>query len=168
MDIQAFPRGYLALVQAVSMGQGLAQGSDYIQPTTEIFDLLASSKRRCFSMGPTIIGPGSTDLIPVPRGEMWRIRSIGAHTITNVGETFTNLYYWMRSPEVTSIFGPGDNRVPLSGAFNQVALNIGAIMCPNIHGPLLALPGSVFGYSSFGAVGNPTQTLVIVADVLTV
>ena len=147
------------------MGQGLAQGSDFIQPNIDIFDLLAVSKRKTASLGPIAVSIGTTDLLTVPKGEIWKIRGGGAHFSSAAGETFTNLYPIVRCLDMVSFFGAGDNRVPLTGALNQAASSIQSVIFPVGQ---LYLPGSVFGYSVAGVVGNPTITLVLMIEVLSV
>lgn len=86
MDVTAFPRGYQGLIGAQNQGIGIRQAADFMQPTVEVFDLLAFSLRGGATSVLNPLVAGATLAFAVPQQEYWLVRQVSLEVQTGVGE----------------------------------------------------------------------------------
>jgi len=75
MDIAAFARGFLSLVGAKTLGKGLQQAADFVQPTLEMAPMLGANLRiqQFEFQNPIVAGPNN--ILTVPANEIWRVKA---------------------------------------------------------------------------------------------
>jgi len=104
VDVAAFAKGYLALVQAQNTGMGISQGSDQVAPVLDIERFLGANNRQALNGDATPLVAGANYTLTVPAGFAWIVRAGSAEYITAAGEGFTGGGILVLPPERLSSF----------------------------------------------------------------
>jgi len=91
VDVAAYAKGYLGLIQANNRGTGLSLAADYLQPVVEIRDMLSLAERQVIIYSNLALPANavSGDCFTVPVGEAWIVRSGGMILFAGAGNDIT-------------------------------------------------------------------------------
>jgi len=104
MDVAAFAKGYLALVQSQNMGMGITQGADSVAPVVDIERFLGANNRQSVNGDATPLVAGPNYTLTVPQGFAWVVRAGSAEYITAAGDAFSGGGILVLPPERLSSF----------------------------------------------------------------
>lgn len=104
MDVAAFARGYLSLIQSQNTGQGITQGADFVQPVVDVERFLGANNRQSLSADTNPIVAGANYGLTVPPGQCWIVRAGSAEYITGAGDAFSGGGILVLPPERLSSF----------------------------------------------------------------
>lgn len=99
MDVSAFAKGLLGLLNSKDRGRGLSTAAEFIQPMVEITPMLGANTRALISATINPLLTGLTVVATVPAGEVWRVKAGGAHVQCGAGVTAGAFSIWIRPPE---------------------------------------------------------------------
>lgn len=115
MDILAYPAGYLDLVGAKSMGRGLSQAADFLQPVVVVNDELGLSRRLSIRQSTANTPAGLTSVYTVPQGKVDRILAGALLVTVGAATTVQGAYLALRPANFAG------NIVPITDSFDLIA-----------------------------------------------
>jgi len=112
MEVSAFARGYLALIDANNKGQGLGQAADSISPTIDLRAYLGANLRKSYVYSQTNMVTGVNSGLIVPVGKVWHIRAMSANMgpTAGAGNSVNRATLFAIPPEVQGL-----TSLPLTG-----------------------------------------------------
>lgn len=161
MDVAAFAKGYLALVQSQNMGLGITQGSDSVSPVVDIERYLGANNRQSVNGDATPLTASANYVLTVPQGFCWVVRAGSAEYITAAGEAFAGGGILVLPPErLSSFFVSREVELLVAAARNQFVL---------WEYPGLVLnPGTQIGMYCSAVTGAPVGRLRLYIEALKV
>lgn len=159
MRLGNFAQGLLALFGASNEGKAVSQAADFVQPTTDVGELLESNLYQALNLTQNI-ATGATAFFTVPTGFIWKLKLIAANVQTGVGVTANDVgpYLEFASSIVARFYLA---LYPQDLAASQVAVVPGYL--PE---PIILPPGTVIGIYSSAAVGAPAASLSILVSAM--
>jgi hypothetical protein len=108
MDVAAFAKGYLSLIQSNDRGKGVTVAADFLQPTVDLTQMLGLNNRRIVETIAALT-TGFAVFFEVPQGEVWIVRGGGATVLVPIGEQIQGMTLIVQPPE-----SPNTQRFPAS------------------------------------------------------
>lgn len=99
MDVAAFARGFLSLIQAQNMGVSIQQGADFLQPVVDIERLLGANVRAGVFGDVAGMVSGANYTLTVPDGQCWIVRAGSMELICAAGTTYIGAGILLLPPE---------------------------------------------------------------------
>lgn len=141
MDVSAFPRGYLALMQASTTGRAIPNAAEFIQPVVDIERFLGANNRKFSFQSVGAMVTGQNTLFTVPTGKVWVVRAMSANMgpVGGAGNSVNRAVIFMIPPEsanASAIFvsenvtadGATDSRATAIMATRDIVLNPGTVL----------------------------------------
>lgn len=140
MDVFAFPRGYLALMQAATTGRAIPQATEFIQPGIDVERFLGANQRKAYfdNIAGGNMVTGQNFLFTVPNKLVWIVRALSANMgpVGGAGNVANRATIFMIPPESansSAIFmsenvtadGATDSRGTLLWRYPDLILNPG-------------------------------------------
>lgn len=160
MDVSAYARGLLSLLNSKSLGVGFAQISDYLQATVDAEPFLGLQNRRLVNFpGGFNAGSGGNNALVVPVGEMWIVRAAGAFLQPDATGLCAAACMTFAPPETlvagsagqTVVAGPG--KPVLAGANNLTQLEWG-------YPDIILTSGTTIGINCAGVTNTIAAQIV--------